>query len=265
MAKAAQITTQQTTPSQSLPYERTENVFLFVPNIIGYSRILLAGISLYYMPKHPIVCVTLYGISCILDAVDGNAARALNQCSKFGAVLDMMHNDLSPLLSVLRVPRLRHFVSVPHLTRHQQSLHAHVQCFEAARVLQFTLIPCLDTSSTLMEGAESHKQIKKGSNPFLRAYYTNNWWKLISQSIACRNQLAPSNSHFATTEGTLHHVRWQRAILRCALPTSECQFSTKYLCQFTTRLKLTSSCIGLSLWRRLSPHPRCRDFPHLRC
>lgn len=67
-----------------------ENVFLFVPNIIGYIRVITAGASLYYMPIHPKVCTVLYFVSCILDAVDGQAARALNQTSKFGAVLDMV-------------------------------------------------------------------------------------------------------------------------------------------------------------------------------
>ncbi|TFK29861.1 CDP-diacylglycerol-inositol 3-phosphatidyltransferase [Coprinopsis marcescibilis] len=68
----------------------SENVFLFVPNLIGYSRIILAGLSLHYMSYHPKYCTLLYGISCLLDAVDGHAARALGQTSKFGAVLDMV-------------------------------------------------------------------------------------------------------------------------------------------------------------------------------
>lgn len=42
------------------------------------------------MPYHPNVCTLLYGVSCLLDAVDGQAARALGQTSKFGAVLDMV-------------------------------------------------------------------------------------------------------------------------------------------------------------------------------
>ena len=42
------------------------------------------------MPIHPKVCTVLYFVSCILDAVDGQAARALGQTSKFGAVLDMV-------------------------------------------------------------------------------------------------------------------------------------------------------------------------------
>ncbi|KAG6814321.1 hypothetical protein H0H92_013446 [Tricholoma furcatifolium] len=68
----------------------SENVFLFVPNLIGYSRVLLAGLSLHFMSYHPKYCTLLYVVSCLLDAVDGQAARALNQTSKFGAVLDMV-------------------------------------------------------------------------------------------------------------------------------------------------------------------------------
>ncbi|KAK0459643.1 phosphatidylinositol synthase [Desarmillaria tabescens] len=68
----------------------SENVFLFVPNIIGYLRVILAAVSLHYMSYHPIYSSILYGISSILDVADGYAARALNQSSKFGAVLDMV-------------------------------------------------------------------------------------------------------------------------------------------------------------------------------
>ncbi|KAF8797952.1 phosphatidylinositol synthase [Phlegmacium glaucopus] len=68
----------------------SENVFLFVPNIIGYTRVVMAGLSLHYMSYHPIYCTLLYSVSCLLDAVDGQAARALGQTSKFGAVLDMV-------------------------------------------------------------------------------------------------------------------------------------------------------------------------------
>lgn len=69
---------------------KEENIFLFLPNIIGYSRIVLAVISLYYMPLHPRTCSLLYSVSCLLDALDGFAARRYNQSTTFGAVLDMV-------------------------------------------------------------------------------------------------------------------------------------------------------------------------------
>lgn len=42
------------------------------------------------MSYHPKYCTITYSVSCLLDAVDGHAARALGQTSKFGAVLDMV-------------------------------------------------------------------------------------------------------------------------------------------------------------------------------
>ncbi|KAL4913490.1 CDP-alcohol phosphatidyltransferase-domain-containing protein [Aspergillus aurantiobrunneus] len=67
-----------------------ENVYLFAPNIIGYVRVVLAIASLYYMPLHPRTCSILYSVSCLLDALDGYAARYFNQSTTFGAVLDMV-------------------------------------------------------------------------------------------------------------------------------------------------------------------------------
>ncbi|KAI1940284.1 phosphatidylinositol synthase 1 (CDP-alcohol phosphatidyltransferase1) [Ophidiomyces ophidiicola] len=79
--------TQGISPSRT---EEKENIFLFWPNIIGYVRIVLATASLYYMPLHPRTCSLLYSISCLLDALDGYAARVYNQSTTFGAVLDMV-------------------------------------------------------------------------------------------------------------------------------------------------------------------------------
>ncbi|KAF5391259.1 hypothetical protein D9757_001989 [Collybiopsis confluens] len=68
----------------------SENVFLFVPNLIGYTRVILAAVSLHFMSYHPIYCTISYSVSCLLDAVDGQVARARGETSKFGAVLDMV-------------------------------------------------------------------------------------------------------------------------------------------------------------------------------
>jgi CDP-diacylglycerol--inositol 3-phosphatidyltransferase len=42
------------------------------------------------MPLHPRTCTAAYSISCLLDALDGMAARKFEQSTKFGAVLDMV-------------------------------------------------------------------------------------------------------------------------------------------------------------------------------
>ncbi|KAF2247109.1 hypothetical protein BU26DRAFT_341926 [Trematosphaeria pertusa] len=76
--------------SAKAEHDEEENIFLFYPNLIGYSRVVLAVASLYYMPLHPRTCSILYSISCLLDALDGLAARRFEQSTKFGAVLDMV-------------------------------------------------------------------------------------------------------------------------------------------------------------------------------
>ncbi|KAG2204656.1 hypothetical protein INT47_011951, partial [Mucor saturninus] len=135
-----------------------ENIFLFVPNLIGYTRIILAALSLYYMPWHPKVCVSLYCISCLLDAVDGNAARYYNQCSKFGAVLDMV-TDRCTTTCLLCFLSLKY----PEWT------------------ILFQFLISLDFSShymhmysSMISGSSSHKKISEKQSWYLRIYYTNN-------------------------------------------------------------------------------------------
>ena len=57
----------------------SDNIYLFVPNLIGYARIGLALWSFYLLPSDPLYAMSLYALSCLLDAVDGYAARSLNQ------------------------------------------------------------------------------------------------------------------------------------------------------------------------------------------
>lgn len=56
----------------------------------GYTRVILGAAALTYMTTHPKFCTVAYCVSALLDAVDGMAARALGQTSKFGAILDMV-------------------------------------------------------------------------------------------------------------------------------------------------------------------------------
>ncbi|GMK59856.1 hypothetical protein CspeluHIS016_0900730 [Cutaneotrichosporon spelunceum] len=137
-----------------------ENVFLFVPNLIGYLRVILAGVSLYYMPARPLLCTIIYGISCLLDAVDGQAARALGQSSKFGAVLDMVTDRCTTacLLCFLAIKYSQYPLMVI--------------------ALQFLL--ALDFAShyihmysSLVTGSSSHKKITQDISKILWLYYNN--------------------------------------------------------------------------------------------
>ena len=56
-------------------------VYFYVPNLIGYLRVLLLFVAYTAYPDNFTVFFLSYFTSFILDAADGIAARALNQCS----------------------------------------------------------------------------------------------------------------------------------------------------------------------------------------
>ncbi|KAL1769999.1 CDP-diacylglycerol-inositol 3-phosphatidyltransferase [Sigmodon hispidus] len=120
-----------------------ENIFLFVPNLIGYARIVFAIISFYFMPCCPFTASSFYLLSGLLDAFDGHAARALNQGTRFGAMLDMLTDRCSTMCL---------FQLSMSLDVASHWLHLH---------------------SSVVRGSESHKMIDLSGNPVLRIYYTS--------------------------------------------------------------------------------------------
>jgi CDP-diacylglycerol--inositol 3-phosphatidyltransferase len=73
-------------------------VLLYVPNLIGYARVLCAVSSFLLMMCAPgtwLLASLLYLANFVGDLVDGWAARKVNQCSSFGGVLDMVTDRCS--------------------------------------------------------------------------------------------------------------------------------------------------------------------------
>lgn len=64
------------------------SVLFYVPNLIGYVRLLLILGTLPVCFSHPKIFCIAYTVNVLLDGVDGIAARRLGQCSKFGMWLD---------------------------------------------------------------------------------------------------------------------------------------------------------------------------------
>lgn len=69
---------------------KTNNVFLFIPNLIGYVRYIMIFAAIFTYREHPLWTFFLAGMSSVLDAFDGMAARKFNQSTNFGMVLDMV-------------------------------------------------------------------------------------------------------------------------------------------------------------------------------
>jgi len=70
-------------------------VYLWKPNLVGYARVFFMVCAFYVCFTRPSLAACFYVISQGLDAVDGQVARAYQQCSKFGAVLDMLTDRMS--------------------------------------------------------------------------------------------------------------------------------------------------------------------------
>lgn len=82
------------------------DVLVYIPNIIGYSRVALTLTSIVLMICFPtlwILAISCYVASFVGDMFDGMAARKYNQCSAFGGLIDMVTDRCSTtgLLSVL--------------------------------------------------------------------------------------------------------------------------------------------------------------------
>ena len=69
------------------------DVLLYVPNLIGYGRVILTIVSFVLMIFHPnrwFLALWLYIASFVGDLFDGLAARKFDQCSTYGGLLDMV-------------------------------------------------------------------------------------------------------------------------------------------------------------------------------
>ena len=92
--------------------------FLYVPNLIGYLRVVAGFVSYTYASPHssvhaPRVAFSLYLIGQALDVVDGFAARYLRQTSELGRVLDMVTDRASTTcLSLILASLYPHYLTL---------------------------------------------------------------------------------------------------------------------------------------------------------
>lgn len=77
-------------------------VWLYIPNVIGYLRIILSAIA-FANYRNSNIFFLYYFVGFVLDGADGLAARKLDQSSEFGAQLDMLTDRCATaaLLAVL--------------------------------------------------------------------------------------------------------------------------------------------------------------------
>jgi len=133
-------------------------VWFFVPNLIGYFRVVTAIASFFVAFKYPVLFSVLYLASFLADALDGHMARMLGQCSKLGAVLDMITDRFATAGLTVVLSQLYSDYTVVFILLNSLDLVSHY----------------VRMNSTLLTGADSHKAVdKKKQGILLYYYYTN--------------------------------------------------------------------------------------------
>ncbi|CCW70759.1 unnamed protein product [Phytomonas sp. Hart1] len=118
-------------------------------------------LAFYFAHHRPLFCLLLYTLGFVLDAVDGLAARALNQCSRFGAILDMA-TDRAATAGMIVV-----LASV-----WQPKFHFFTFFLASLAFLDVASHFCRMYVSLLMQ-KESHKDVSDSPFYLLRKYYAD--------------------------------------------------------------------------------------------
>uniref|UniRef100_H2ZIJ5 CDP-diacylglycerol--inositol 3-phosphatidyltransferase n=1 Tax=Ciona savignyi TaxID=51511 RepID=H2ZIJ5_CIOSA len=132
------------------------DVLLFIPNLIGYARIVFGIASAYYMPNDYVKASFCYATTFVLDEFDGRAARAFNQESKFGAILDLTTDRITSVMMQMML-----CVFYPD----------YVFLFQMSMVIDIGAHWIFMHASTT--SGLGHKAMAKETNPILRLYYTS--------------------------------------------------------------------------------------------
>lgn len=111
------------------------------------------------MPLHPRTCSFLYSISCLLDALDGYAARIYEQSTRFGAVLDMVTDRCTTACLIVFLSSAFPRWAIVFQGLIALDLASHYMHMYATLVVSGT--------------NASHKSIDESKNWLLRLYYTN--------------------------------------------------------------------------------------------
>lgn len=111
---------------------------------------------LLWVDKDPIIALNFYGLSCFLDVCHGFYAMYYDQCSQFGAVLDMITDRCSTTFLLFSLA---------------SSLPEWKLWFQGLCVLDWVshYVHMCATAST----GKSHKSIEADQSWTLSLYYTN--------------------------------------------------------------------------------------------
>lgn len=133
----------------------SKNIYFFIPNLIGYIRILLVIWAFYYCFEQHYLFIALYSVSQLLDVFDGYTARYFRQATRYGGILDMVTDRVSIAALLIVLTKIY-----------------------PAYSLLFIMLVILDIIShffhiysSLLQGKQSHKIIALDQHWLLRRYH----------------------------------------------------------------------------------------------
>ncbi|CAH2042969.1 unnamed protein product, partial [Thlaspi arvense] len=151
------------------------SVYLYVPNLIGYMRVLMNCFAFYISYSDKKLFSVLYFVSFVCDALDGWFARKFNQVSTFGAVLDMVTDRTALNCSIFLLGHLDNEclrISTACLLVILSQVYRPGIVFLSLLALDIAS-HWLQMYSTFLVGKTSHKDVKDSSNWLFKAYYGN--------------------------------------------------------------------------------------------
>ena len=125
------------------------------------------------MPLHPRRCSFLYSVSCLLDALDGVAARKFKQSTRFGAVLDMVTDRCTTTCLLVFLATAKPAYSIIFQGLISLDLASHYMHMYA----------------TLAMGGqgESHKNVSSSRSWIMNKYYSNKVSHAARRGWYCAN------------------------------------------------------------------------------
>eukprot|EP00850_Spirogloea_muscicola_P014384 SM000103S09476 [mRNA] locus=s103:110662:114147:- [translate_table: standard] len=145
------------------------SIYLYVPNLIGYARILINVAAFAHAFSDKAVFVSLYLLSFVLDYFDGLFARLLKQSSTLGQVLDMVTDSLTVCRSIVggrgRVSTAALLVVLTHLYKSWFGVLVLLLGLDIAS-------HWLQMFSSLLSSKLTHKDVADNESAILRLYYT---------------------------------------------------------------------------------------------
>lgn len=163
-------------------------MFVYVPNLIGYARVVLASIALAYAFEDVPFALGAYFLSFVCDELDGRFARMFDQCSEFGKLLDMVTDRLATagLLMVLSAKFPEWFFACLALLLLDIGSH------------------WLQMYTSVLASRKSHKDVAANANIILRLYYTDRIFMgvcCVSAEVLYLCALALSDTDAAAVRG----------------------------------------------------------------